>query len=487
MRQMSAPANSAPLSFLKLMLTTLIAAAMSLGVVGAASASSKHAALVIDANTGKTLYSSSADSRRYPASLTKMMTLYLVFEALNAGKIKKSTMVPFSAQAAAMPPTKLGVRAGKSVSVETIIYALVTKSANDAAAAIGEYLGGSEAGFARIMTSKARRLGMDSTVFRNASGLPDTGQFTTARDMATLGIALREHFPQYYDYFSTRSFTFGRKRMGNHNHLLGRIKGVDGIKTGYTRASGFNLVTSVKRDNRYVVAVVLGGDSGKARDNRMAQLVKDYVPKATKGARTAPMIAGAPSHDGSQLVAYAEVDAPVPPKRPIAAEPITTASVVGANSIFALAAVEQGDASASEEGTSEGIDVETITSAVIASDKVGTTIEAAAEEMPAPVEVASISEEQAAAAAAPAAADISGWKIQLAATPTEGSAMDILERAKAKAPKALADASPYTETVVKENVTLYRARFAGFAGKDEARAACAQLTKQQFACLALSD
>ena len=138
MRQMSAPANSAPLSFLKLMLTTLIAAAMSLGVVGAASASSKHAALVIDANTGKTLYSSSADSRRYPASLTKMMTLYLVFEALNAGKIKKSTMVPFSAQAAAMPPTKLGVRAGKSVSVETIIYALVTKSDNDAAAAIGD-------------------------------------------------------------------------------------------------------------------------------------------------------------------------------------------------------------------------------------------------------------------------------------------------------------------------------------------------------------
>ena len=299
---MSAPANSAPLSFLKLMLTTLIAAAMSLGVVGAASASSKHAALVIDANTGKTLYSSSADSRRYPASLTKMMTLYLVFEALNAGKIKKSTMVPFSAQAAAMPPTKLGVRAGKSVSVETIIYALVTKSANDAAAAIGEYLGGSEAGFARIMTSKARRLGMDSTVFRNASGLPDTGQFTTARDMATLGIALREHFPQYYDYFSTRSFTFGRKRMGNHNHLLGRIKGVDGIKTGYTR--------------------------GRSRDKEMAGLIRKYLPKASTHDRG--MLVARAGGSGINAIAAKVVaalpkhDAPTPDSRPEAAAVVAT-------------------------------------------------------------------------------------------------------------------------------------------------------------------
>jgi D-alanyl-D-alanine carboxypeptidase len=442
-----------------------------------------NAAIVVDAKSGKVLYSSNADAKRYPASLTKMMTLYLLFDSLESNQSNLKTRIRVSSHCAGQAPSKLGFKPGQTIGAEDAILSLVTKSANDVACAIGEYLGGTESGFARKMTSRARMLGMSKTVFRNASGLPDPNQITTARDMATLGRALQEHFPDEYKYFSRKSFKWKGQTIGNHNRLLGRVDGVDGIKTGYTRASGFNLVTSVKRDNRYVVAVVLGGDSGKARDNRMAQLVKDYVPKATKGARTAPMIAGAPSHDGSQLVAYAEVDAPVPPKRPIAAEPITTASVVGANSIFALAAVEQGDASASEEGTSEGIDVETITSAVIASDKVGTTIEAAAEEMPAPVEIASISEEQAAAAAA----DISGWKIQLAATPTEGSAMDILERAKAKAPKALADASPYTETVVKENVTLYRARFAGFAGKDEARAACAQLTKQQFACLALSD
>jgi D-alanyl-D-alanine carboxypeptidase len=445
------------------------------------------AAIVVDGKSGKILYSSNPDAKRHPASLTKMMTLYLLFEAIESGQSNLGSKIKVSSHCASQAPSKLGIKAGQSIGAEDAILSLVTKSANDVACAIGEYLGGTESGFAKKMTARARTLGMTKSVFKNASGLPDPNQITTARDMATLGRALQEHFPEEYKYFSRKSFKWKGQTIGNHNRLLGRVDGVDGIKTGYTRASGFNLVTSVKRDNRYVVAVVLGGDSGKARDNRMAQLVKDYVPKATKGTRTAPMIAGAPSHDGSQLVAYAEVDAPVPPKRPLAAEPITTASVVGANSIFALAAVEQGDASTSEEGTSEGIDVETITSAVIASEKVEQTIEAAAEEMPAPVEVASISEEQAAAVAAPAAADISGWKIQLAATPTEDSAKDILDRAKAKAPKALDDASAYTETVVKENVTLYRARFAGFADKDEARAACAQLTKQKFACLALSD
>ena len=241
----------------------------------------KYSAIVIDANTGKTLFSANAGEARYPASLTKMMTLYLVFERLASGKIKKSTQVPFSAHAAAQPPTKLGVKAGKSVSVETIIYSLVTKSANDSAAAIAEYLGGSEDGFARMMTAKAKKLGMTGTLFQNASGLPDPDQHSTARDLAVLGLALREHFPQYYGYFSTRSFTYGRQRMANHNRLLGRVKGIDGIKTGYTRASGFNLVTSVGDGKRRIVAVVMGGQTGRARDNHMADLIKKYLPKAS--------------------------------------------------------------------------------------------------------------------------------------------------------------------------------------------------------------
>ena len=247
--------------------------------------------------------------------LTKMMTLYLTFEAMKRGKIKKSTSVPFSAQAAAQPPTKLGVKAGGSVSVETAIYSLVTRSANDSSVALAELLGGSETNFAAMMTKKARSLGMTGTVFRNPNGLPNTSQFTTARDMATLGMALREHFPQYYSYFSVRSFKYGRQRIANHNRLLGKVKGVDGIKTGYTRASGFNLVSSVTDGNRRIVAVVMGGKSGSARDRHMAELLARYMPKAS--ARSGgPLIAKAGSES------FASLSEVVPVKKQ--AEPIVS-------------------------------------------------------------------------------------------------------------------------------------------------------------------
>jgi D-alanyl-D-alanine carboxypeptidase len=180
-----------------------------------------------------------------------------------------------------MAPTKLGVKAGSSITVETAILALVTKSANDAAAASGELLGGSESRFAQMMTAKARSIGMKNTRFYNASGLPDPRQITTARDMAVLGIALRTDFPQYYKYFSVRSFTYGRSRLANHNKLLGRVAGVDGIKTGYTRASGFNLVSSVSLNNKKLVTVVLGGQSGRSRDAEVAALIKKHLPNAT--------------------------------------------------------------------------------------------------------------------------------------------------------------------------------------------------------------
>jgi D-alanyl-D-alanine carboxypeptidase len=317
------------------------------------------------------------------------------------------------------------------------------------------------------MTARAHSLGMSKTNFRNASGLPDPAQVTSARDMATLGRALQEHFPTHYKYFATRSFKWKGSNIANHNRLLGRVEGVDGIKTGYTRASGFNLVSSVKRGNRQIIAVVLGGDTGKARDQKMASLIEDYLPKATKGPRTVTIVQGAPDPDEVAVAAYAE-DVPVPPKRPLASEPITTASVVGANSIFALAAVEQGDADAASAAAEEMA--------------AGATEPAEEVEIDETIEVAAVE-----AAPEPAPATVSGWKIQLAATPTQSSAIEILERAKSKAAKFLADASPYTETVVKEDVTLYRARFVGFADKDAARAACAQLVKQKFSCLALSD
>ena len=248
------------------------------------------ASIVVDANTGKTLDEKSADSSRHPASLTKIMTLYLLFERLDSGKMKLSNMMPVSEHASEQAPTKLGLRPGQSLNVEDAIRGLVTRSANDAAVVIAEAIGGDEESFAKMMTAKARALGMSHTTYVNASGLPDDDQVTTARDQAVLGRAIQERFPRYYTYFSTASFTYKGEEIRNHNHLLGRVEGVDGIKTGYTRASGFNLVTSVHRNGRHIVAVVLGGSSGGARDARMRDLIEEHIAEASNK-RTATMIA----------------------------------------------------------------------------------------------------------------------------------------------------------------------------------------------------
>ena len=233
----------------------------------------KYAAIVVDANDGRIVYSASADKKRYPASLTKMMTLYLLFEALDTGRLSKSSKITISANAARQPASKLYLKAGDAIDVDTAIRALTVKSANDVATAVAEKLAGSEAQFARRMTSKARILGMGSTVFTNASGLPDPKMTTTARDMALLGLALRHDFPHHYHYFSLRSFEFRGKTIRGHNRTLETVAGADGIKTGYIKASGYNLATSVNRSGRSAVAVVMGGDSGKARDAYMAQLI----------------------------------------------------------------------------------------------------------------------------------------------------------------------------------------------------------------------
>ena len=222
-----------------------------------------YAAIVVDANTGQILHANNADSLRHPASLTKIMTLYLLFEQIEAGKLKLDSRLSVSSDAARQSPTKLGLRPGSTIEVEDAIKGLVTRSANDAAVVIAEAIGGDEDRFARMMTRKAQSLGMSRTVYRNASGLPDHEQVTTARDQALLGRAIQDRFPRYYRYFATAS-SYRGVAIRNHNHLLGRVEGVDGIKTGYTRDSGFNLVTSVKRDSRHIVAVVLGGASSRA-------------------------------------------------------------------------------------------------------------------------------------------------------------------------------------------------------------------------------
>jgi D-alanyl-D-alanine carboxypeptidase len=249
-----------------------------------------YADIVVDANSGTVLHSTNPDAQRHPASLTKIMTLYLLFEQLEAGKLKLDSPLQVSKEAAGQMPTKLGLKPGSTLAVEDAIKGMVTRSANDAAVVVAEAIAGDEDAFAKLMTRKAQALGMSRTIYKNASGLPDSGQVTTARDQSTLGRAVQERFPRYYKYFSIRTFTFRGQSIGNHNHLLGRVEGVDGIKTGYVSASGFNLVTSVHRGNRYLVAVVMGGSSAGSRDAKMRDLISDKIAQASVK-RTAPMVA----------------------------------------------------------------------------------------------------------------------------------------------------------------------------------------------------
>jgi D-alanyl-D-alanine carboxypeptidase len=249
-------------------------------------ASEKYAAIVVDAQNGTVLYQYAADQPRYPASLTKLMTVWMLFEALDQGRVQKSTPIPVSDEARSRPPTKIGFRAGEAIDVDTAIRALVIRSANDVATAVAEYLGGTEEGFASQMTARARSLGLSRTAFRNASGLPDPAQQTSARDMARLSMALRQRFPHHYHYFSERSFVHAGRTVRGHNELVGKVAGVDGLKTGYIRASGYNLATSVQRDGRSVVAVVMGGESAADRNRRMEQLLDQFVPMASRGRGT---------------------------------------------------------------------------------------------------------------------------------------------------------------------------------------------------------
>ncbi|WP_099864854.1 D-alanyl-D-alanine carboxypeptidase family protein [Pararhizobium haloflavum] len=243
--------------------------------------SDKYAAIVVDANDGSVLYEMDSQVLRHPASLTKMMTLYIMFDAIKAGQLQATTPIPVSAYAASRPPTKIGFKPGETLSTEEAILSLVVKSANDVATAVAEYFAGSEEQFAAMMNARARALGMSDTVFRNASGLPDSAQVTTARDMARLALALRRDHPGLYRYFANKDFVYRGRLIEGHNDLIGTMAGVDGLKTGYIRASGFNLATSVRRSGRSVVAVVMGGDTAKSRNAHMRQLLDLYLPRAS--------------------------------------------------------------------------------------------------------------------------------------------------------------------------------------------------------------
>ncbi len=281
---------------------------LTLAAVPVAQASSKYAALIIDADSGTVLFDRHGDERRHPASLTKIMTLYMLFEAIDDGRMSLSQTLKVSAHAAGQPPSSIGLRAGETIRVRDAIHALVTKSANDVAVVVAEAVGGSEAKFGRLMTERARRLGMRNTTFRNASGLHHPQQITTAYDMAMLALAVRRDFPQEYAYFSTASFTWKGRTYNNHNKLLSHYEGTDGIKTGYIGASGFNLVASVQRQGRRLIGVVFGGKSGPLRDRHMKQLLDTGFEKMAE-IRVASVVPPLPLPRPERNVQIASLDA----------------------------------------------------------------------------------------------------------------------------------------------------------------------------------
>jgi D-alanyl-D-alanine carboxypeptidase len=300
----------------KILLRLALAALLSFGIGVAPVQAAKYASLVIDATSGKVLHSVDPDRQVYPASLTKIMTLYMLFDAIERHKVGMGTQLSVSRHAAGQAPSKLGLEPGDAISVREAILATVVKSANDVAVVIAEALAGSEHEFALAMTAKARQLGMSQTIFRNASGLPHKGQLTTARDMARLALALQRHFPQHYHFFANTEFDFRGETVRTHNKLLRSYDGADGIKTGYIRASGFNLVSSAKRDGRRLIGVVFGGISPTDRNRHMASLL-DKGFASLEGRESAPIARVATDNSAADEEATSEGDSEAePPRKP---------------------------------------------------------------------------------------------------------------------------------------------------------------------------
>jgi D-alanyl-D-alanine carboxypeptidase len=437
------------------------------------------------------------------------MTLYLLFEQIERGRLRLDTPLAVSVNASRQAPSKLGLKPGETIEVEDAIKALVTKSANDVAVVVAENIAGSEPQFAAMMTRKAHELGMTRTVYRNASGLPNSEQVTTARDLSILGRAIQDRFPRYYAYFQTRSFTFAGKTHKNHNKLLGRVEGVDGIKTGFTNASGFNLLSNVRTEDRHVVAVVLGGRSGASRDQIMASLIERQLPRAYAGARTAPAVGetqsvrtAAVAHSGEPLRLQ---NAPVEVTT-TSATPAVTASAppvpparrpLDLNSLRPVVASAAGASSTTTP--SSPLRWQSGSQALPSTAQAYAPVQAplpTARPVAPPVPVAKIEERLPAGQMVMAAAEpveakrevarpvASAWVIQLGATDDEGKARTILDKAKARSGRLLAGASAFTEKVSRDGTTLYRARFSGFDEADEAQNACKVLKRSGFACFA---
>jgi D-alanyl-D-alanine carboxypeptidase len=404
-------------------------------------------AIVVDMNSGSILYSQSADLPRYPASLTKMMTLYVLFGYLRAGKVTPTSELVVTPHAASQAPTKLGLKPGATISTSDAVKALVTQSANDAAVTIAENLAGTEENFARVMTDTARSIGMNATTFRNASGLPNEDQITTARDMATLAAHLIHDYPEYYGVFETRYFTFNGRKYRNHNKLLFGYQGCDGIKTGYTKASGFNLTASVHRGNKHLVAVVLGGKTGGQRDAAMRSVLDRHFAKATDTKPTpAQLLASlvpAPSPPAVQKPAYT-----LAPPTPVPSAPTAPAAEASTDT-------PADTATDTEEGDT-GDPAEPIKASLTVTE-------------PAPKATIKPSKYQGA------------FQVQVGAFTSEAEAENRLGMVQQRASDLLDGHMPFTTSFMRGDEEWYRARFAGFSRKS-AQAACAALKKMSLDC-----
>ena len=490
----------------------------------------KYAGIVVDAKSGKVMYEEAADGRRYPASVTKVMTLYVLFQELSAGNLKLSTKMNVSRFAASAVPTKLGLRAGSTISVEDAIKSLVTLSANDMARVIAEHISGSEQKFAERMTATARALGMRNTTYRNASGLPDGGQVTTVRDQAILGIAVYQHFPSYYEFFQTKSFSYGKKTYGNHNRVLGYMGAVDGIKTGYINAAGSNLLTAARKDGRHIVVVAFGFNSSGSRDEKVRQLVANYLPKARSGNYVAQV--PLPGRQGNMQVAIAQSPEPAAAATPTFVMPMPLpgfrlAQLVAANGaqsqvpaiqpmpepLVATAAplpvpvpapqpVNLGQQAAEAANvlaapTQLPPNQDVIGAWLSDGYKLGAPPAALGQTAPSaplgyapqspidpslgqPIDPSTSGAVQTAEAAVPPG----GWVVQIGAGPSEESARAMLSDAAGKA-GTLGDFRSYVERFEKNGKIFYRARFIGFGDRDDATAMCNQLKQQNLSCLAM--
>ncbi|WP_375450410.1 serine hydrolase [uncultured Devosia sp.] len=493
----------------------------------------KYAGIVVDAKSGKVMYEEAADSRRYPASITKVMTLYILFQELSAGNLRLSTKMTVSRHAAAAVPTKLGLRAGATITVEDAIKSIVTISANDMARVIAEHISGSEEKFAERMTATARALGMRNTTYRNASGLPDGGQLTTVRDQAILGIAVYQHFPNYYEFFQTRSFSYGRRTYGNHNRVLGYMNAVDGIKTGYINAAGSNLLTAARKDNRHIVVVAFGFNTAGGRDQKVRELVATYLPKARQGNYLQTAQIPQPGRQGNIQVAVAQS----PSSGPVFVVPMPLpgfrlAQLVAANGAqpqpqqipFQQAVPEVIVANAApapapmpaDLGLQPAVQAANILAAPSqapqpaypSQDVIGAWLSdtyslgappsALGQTQPSapllpPVGVGSDGQSvdpltsQSIGTAAndnKAAIPPGGWIVQIGAAPSEINAQGMLTDAAGKV-ATLSDFRSYVERFEKNGQVFYRARFVGFGGRDAATDMCNKLKQQSLSCLAL--